>query len=93
MLKFSPSVEKTESDDITAMYTVQGVSLGRTTLQFEARQKSSKVVSSQPKDIQVFPPLRLEPRNTTLIVGAIFQVSDDERPFTGLKVKLKLMSG
>ena len=66
--------DKSDMDEFTSVYTVRGISLGHTTLQFEASQKSSKIVASYPRDIQVFPPLRLEPRNITLIVGAIFQV-------------------
>jgi len=74
IVKYRPSADLPVLDDITAVYSVRGVSLGRTTLQFEASQKSNKAVTSHPKDIQVFPPLRLEPRNITVIVGAIFQV-------------------
>jgi hypothetical protein len=31
-------------------------------------------VKSVPAPVQVFPPLRIEPRNITLLIGAAFQV-------------------
>jgi hypothetical protein len=31
-------------------------------------------VKSAPAPVQVFPPLRIEPRNLTLLIGAAFQV-------------------
>ena len=58
-----------------AIYTVRGIALGRTTVQFIATQKFGRQVTSDSKEIQVFPPLRLEPRNITIIIGAIFEVS------------------
>lgn len=39
-----------------------------------------EVVESAPADIQVFPPLRLSPRNGTLIVGAQFQYTSKGGP-------------
>ena len=69
-----PSAEKLTVNDKFMRYTVRGVELGRTPLQFVAAQKSGALVSSTPQEIQVFPPLRLEPRNITLIIGATLQV-------------------
>jgi hypothetical protein len=57
------------------MYIIRGVVLGRTNLQFTAGQKAYNAVASQNRQVQVFPPLRLSPRNITLIIGAVFQVS------------------
>lgn len=39
-----------------------------------------EVVESAPADIQVFPPLRLSPRNGTLVVGAVFQYTSKGGP-------------
>jgi nuclear pore complex protein Nup210 len=65
---------KASQDHVSAEYIVRGVALGRTPLQLIANQKTGRLISSQAQEIQVFPPLRLEPRNITLIVGAQFQV-------------------
>lgn len=37
-------------------------------------------VSSAPMDLQVFPPLKLYPRNTTLLIGASIQISSKGGP-------------
>lgn len=39
-----------------------------------------EVVESAPADIQVFPPLRLSPRNGTLVVGSLFQYTSKGGP-------------
>ena len=70
-----PSSDKLTPKDLQVKFTVKGVDLGRTPLQFIAAQKSGAQISSAPRDIQVFPPLRLEPRNITLIIGATIQVN------------------
>ena len=73
---FSPVADQLDEESaVSVEYVVGGVSLGRTSLQFVASQKTGRVVSSSPRDIQVFPPLRLTERNITLIVGAVFQVT------------------
>ncbi|KAI0234236.1 Nuclear pore membrane glycoprotein 210 [Lamellibrachia satsuma] len=64
-----------EGSQYTALYRVRGIALGRTTLQFVAVQKEHVQVYSQAREIQVFPPLRLQPRNITLIVGSLLQVT------------------
>ncbi|ELU01491.1 hypothetical protein CAPTEDRAFT_222865 [Capitella teleta] len=72
--------EQPDDDETTALYVVRGMVLGRTNLQYTAGQKSYHSVSSQNKQIQVFPPLRLNPRNITLIIGAVFQVTASGGP-------------
>ena len=54
-------------------FFVQGDVLGETTVTATAKF-GDRSTSSQPMPIQVFPPLQLEPRNITLIIGAKFQV-------------------
>ena len=73
VIYFRPTTDT--SDEFTARYVVKGTDLGRTPLQFVATQKSGALVSSLPQEIQVFPPLRLEPRNITIITGGTIQVS------------------
>ena len=76
MVVCRPSSDKLTAKDLQVKFTVKGVDLGRTPLQFIAAQKSGAQISSAPRDIQVFPPLRLEPRNITLMIGATIQVRD-----------------
>ncbi|XP_022250684.1 nuclear pore membrane glycoprotein 210-like isoform X2 [Limulus polyphemus] len=68
----------------SAEYIVSGDSLGQTSLTFIAGSDKppiqetdyhSKLVSSALLPVQVFPPLQLNPRNITLVVGATFQVT------------------
>ena len=72
---YRPKTDKPALGDDMAIYTVRGIALGHTTVQFIATQKFGRQVTSESKEIQVFPPLRLEPRNITIIIGAIFEVS------------------
>ena len=58
--------------EVSAFF-VQGDVLGETTVTATAKF-GDRSTSSQPMPIQVFPPLQLEPRNITLIIGAKFQV-------------------
>ncbi|XP_067001569.2 nuclear pore membrane glycoprotein 210 [Anabrus simplex] len=55
-------------------FVVTGLELGDKRLTFAAG-RGDREVRSQPVPIQVFPPLRLLPRNVTLVVGSVFQVS------------------
>lgn len=50
-------------------YTLEGVALGETTVSF-----SSAAVRSSVVNVQVFAPLKLSPRNVTLVLGATMQV-------------------
>ncbi|XP_019637955.1 PREDICTED: nuclear pore membrane glycoprotein 210-like [Branchiostoma belcheri] len=62
------------ADPYTVRYEVRGDTLGHTTLSFQASAKSGETISSLPMNVQVFPPLKLSPRNITLIIGEVFQV-------------------
>ncbi|KAI8519172.1 hypothetical protein Bbelb_024290 [Branchiostoma belcheri] len=62
------------ADPYTVRYEVRGDALGHTTLSFQASAKSGETISSLPMNVQVFPPLKLSPRNITLIIGEVFQV-------------------
>ena len=58
------------------MYQVNGRHVGDTTLRVSAGkgEPGESPISSAVKPIQVFPPLSLQPRNITLIIGAVYQV-------------------
>lgn len=56
-----------------------GVQLGDTKIVFSIGS-GDEVVESAPADIQVFPPLRLSPRNGTLVVGSLFQYTSKGGP-------------
>ncbi|CAL1542005.1 unnamed protein product, partial [Lymnaea stagnalis] len=61
-------------DSVTGVYTVIGTHVGHTTLTASVRLPTGQVIYSSPKPLEVFPPLRLEPKNITLIIGAVLQV-------------------
>jgi len=50
------------------------MALGTASLTFTATSVTGRSATSNAKDIQVFPPLRLDPRVVVLIRGATFQV-------------------
>ena len=64
------------------LFTVKGSELGETTVVATAAF-SGRSASSSAAPIHVFPPLELEPRNVTLIVGAKFQVKTVGGPMPG----------
>ncbi|XP_039276668.1 nuclear pore membrane glycoprotein 210 [Nilaparvata lugens] len=56
------------------LYSITGLHLGETKLTFSSGH-GAREVQSAPVSIQVFPPLRLLPRNVTITIGAAFQLS------------------
>ncbi|XP_030369021.1 nuclear pore membrane glycoprotein 210 [Scaptodrosophila lebanonensis] len=54
-------------------YSITGNNVGDTKIVFQAG-KGDKQVSSDPLNVQVFAPIRLYPRNSTLIVGSSIQI-------------------
>eukprot|EP00794_Sanderia_malayensis_P016623 gene16623-18313_t len=69
-----------DSHDDKAIYTLKGETVGITSLTYHAVQANGKQIRSKPRDIQVFPPLRLDPRHITLIRGATFQIKSHGGP-------------
>ncbi len=63
----------------SACYMVEGVAVGAAYLSFNATTAEGRVISSPPKEIQVFDPLNLQPENITLLPTSTFQVSKAER--------------
>lgn len=60
-------------------YVITGVDLGDTKLLFAITGVDPEVTSS-PVDLQVFPPLKLIPRNGTILVGAFLQFTSKGGP-------------
>ncbi|XP_061397212.1 nuclear pore membrane glycoprotein 210 [Musca vetustissima] len=54
-------------------YIITGNNLGETKIIFSSGS-GEMLVSSEPVNVQVFPPLRLYPRNSTLVVGSSVQI-------------------
>lgn len=63
-----------------ALYEVTGKHVGDTTLRVSAGDGEALVYSPS-KPVQVFPPLTLQPKNITLLVGAIYQVETKGGPY------------
>lgn len=61
-------------DTYNVCYTIEGVAVGSTYLRFNATASDGQVISSNPKEIQVFAPLKLAPDTITLLPTATFQV-------------------
>ena len=68
----------------SVVYEVTGVAVGTAQLVFNATTTSGRVISSLPREIQVFDALQLLPKRITLLPTATFQVvyhtSLDSRP-------------
>ncbi|KAH8416192.1 hypothetical protein KR222_010408, partial [Zaprionus bogoriensis] len=54
-------------------YSITGNNIGETKIVFQTG-KGERQVSSEPLNVQVFSPLRLYPRNSTLVVGSSIQI-------------------
>ena len=55
------------------VFNVKGIEVGTMALSAVANSNISTVTSAS-KNVQVFPPIRLEPRNITILIGARFQI-------------------
>ncbi|KAK6473904.1 nuclear pore membrane glycoprotein 210-like [Huso huso] len=78
IISLVPIGETLEND--TAVFLVQGVAIGQTSLSAIVLDKTGKRISSTPQQIEVFPPFRLIPRKVTLIVGAMMQITSEGGP-------------
>lgn len=72
-------------------YIVTGLELGETGLKFVSG-RGKREIQSQCVFIQVFPPLRLFPRNMTLIVGSKFQITSRGGPQPDVHVEYSVAS-
>ena len=62
-----------------AEFSVNGISLGQVQLTASVSY-SGRQISSQPQAVTVFPPVILEPRNISLVIGAAFQFTHSGGP-------------
>lgn len=72
-------------------YIVTGLELGETGLKFVSG-RGKREIQSQRVFIQVFPPVRLFPRNLTLIVGSEFQITSYGGPQPDANVEYSVAS-
>ena len=63
----------------SAVYEVTGVAVGTAHLVFNATGTSGRILSSWPREIQVFDTLQLFPKHITLLPTATFQVRESGR--------------
>uniref|UniRef100_A0A1B0CW60 BIG2 domain-containing protein n=1 Tax=Lutzomyia longipalpis TaxID=7200 RepID=A0A1B0CW60_LUTLO len=73
-------------------YDVTGQELGETTLVVSSGTNERRI-SSVPALIQVFPPLRLHPRNVTIVVGASVQIYATGGPHPDVNVVYSIGKG
>lgn len=59
------------------IFIFTGVELGDTKLTFMI---GGTDIASAPMDLQVFPPLKLYPRNSTLLLGTVLQIGSKGGP-------------
>ena len=64
-----------------AYYNLRGAAIGNTILTYSASPQNKPQITSEPKHIQVFPPLRLDPRYIILVPGATFQLKASGGPY------------
>ncbi|XP_071543821.1 nuclear pore membrane glycoprotein 210 [Panulirus ornatus] len=77
-----------------AVYKVTGEHLGDTTLQVSAGIDDSggALIFSPAKPVQVFPPLTVQPRIITLIVGAVYEVETKGGPYPDASVEYSVVN-
>ncbi|KAK7069963.1 hypothetical protein SK128_003833 [Halocaridina rubra] len=75
-----------------AVCNVYGRHVGDTTLRVSAGNigKEETLIYSPAKPIQVFPPLTLQPKNITLIIGATYQVIKKGGPYPDVVVEFSM---
>ncbi|KAI6647347.1 Nuclear pore membrane glycoprotein [Oopsacas minuta] len=70
-----------------SVYHITGKSVGFTNIAFNTTTKSGSVISSRPTEIQVFPPLALNPKLIILLQGCVFQIiaNGGPRPYASVQ--------
>ncbi|XP_041366942.1 nuclear pore membrane glycoprotein 210-like [Gigantopelta aegis] len=82
-----------KDDKVTSLYTLYGSAIGHTTLTAMAKLPNGQVIYSSPTPVEVFPPLRLEPKNITIIIGAKFKVLAVGGPQPQSTVEFSIVDG
>uniref|UniRef100_A0A7N8YDB4 Nucleoporin 210 n=1 Tax=Mastacembelus armatus TaxID=205130 RepID=A0A7N8YDB4_9TELE len=78
IVSLKPLAESAEND--TAVFLVEGISIGQTTLSAVVVDKNGRKIASPPQQIEVFPPFKLIPRKMTLLIGAMMQITSEGGP-------------
>ncbi|MCI4387096.1 hypothetical protein PGIGA_G00070160 [Pangasianodon gigas] len=78
IVSLQPLSEYSEKD--TATFLVKGLVIGQTSISAVVTDKTGRMISSAPQQIEVFPPFRLLPRKVTLIIGAVMQITSEGGP-------------
>ncbi|VEN56349.1 unnamed protein product [Callosobruchus maculatus] len=72
-------------------YIITGVEVGNTKLIFSV-PGADEDVNSAPMDLQVFLPMRLSPRNGTMLIGSELQLSINGGPYPDANVEFKALN-
>ncbi|XP_018333605.1 nuclear pore membrane glycoprotein 210 isoform X2 [Agrilus planipennis] len=72
-----------------AHFIVTGLELGSANLAFSIKS-GAKDIKSAPIELMVFPPLRISPRNATLLIGSTFQFTSNGGPFPDCTIEYKI---
>ncbi|ETE69030.1 Nuclear pore membrane glycoprotein, partial [Ophiophagus hannah] len=68
------------SDEYTAVFLVQGMAIGQTSVTGVVTDRYGEKVYSVPQQIEVFPPFKLIPKKVTLLIGAVIQITSEGGP-------------
>lgn len=75
-------------------YRVKGKALGETTITFAAEGHDEVMgvgsITSVPKTISVFPPLKLSPGQMTMLVGSVYQINSYGGPQTNSQIQYSM---
>lgn len=78
---------------IPIRYIITGVELGETKIIISSVTESGIRISSLPVNVQVFPPLALQPRNITMYVGTSVQITSKGGPYPDVNIAYSIQSG
>jgi hypothetical protein len=82
------TIESNESEnkEFMAVFTMNALKVGTVSVQFEAQSDSTnnspKLIQSSVRDIQIFSPLRVQPKRIELLKGAYYQMQTTGGPNT-----------
>ncbi|KAG8128203.1 hypothetical protein E2320_015056, partial [Naja naja] len=68
------------SDEYTAVFLVQGMAIGQTSVTGVVTDRYGEKIYSVPQQIEVFPPFKLIPKKVTLLIGAVIQITSEGGP-------------
>lgn len=74
-------------------YIITGIELGETKIIVSSTSESGLRISSLPVNVQVFPPLALQPRNITMYVGTSVQITSKGGPYPDVNIVYSIQNG